>query len=275
MLTKVEVHEPFRYQNLILPLSEVSDGVTVLDVTGLDPVKATISHTPYARIDGSQYQSSRREPRTISLKLGIEPRYSNRTVQEIRNHLYEYFMPKLSIQLLFHMSDNRVFFIDGRVESFETIFFTGQPEVNVSVLCLLPDFTMNDLHSVGGTLQPGAMNDFVVDYPGTVATGITFYVNAVSPFTSLQIEHRSLEDTPRSFGVGAQVPAGNKLSISTLSGDKSVWILGRDGRPILYAVAPNSYWIQLEPGANRFRVTSDNAAPNTYSLNYLSLYGGL
>src|SRR5687768_8673183 len=92
MLNKVEARTDLGAM-LSLPFDDISSGYLVQSIEGLDPVPANIVSTSFARLDGEQYQSSRREKRNPILRLGLEPDYTTQTVRELRNNLYRWFMP--------------------------------------------------------------------------------------------------------------------------------------------------------------------------------------
>src|SRR4051794_39171059 len=141
MLTNVEVRTP-QGTLLSLPLDDISSGLFIEEVEGLDPVKATLVSSSFAGVDGEQFHSSRREARDIKLKIGLEPDYITTSVQGLRARLYSYFMPKAVVFLRFVNDDGTVADIVGTVESFETPLFTKEPQADISVRCFGPDFVV-------------------------------------------------------------------------------------------------------------------------------------
>lgn len=91
---------------LNLPLEDLDHGFLLENVEGLDPVKATITSSSFAQLDGSQYQSSRREERNIKLTISLVPDFSaNESVRDLRRRLYAYFMSKAAVDLRFYDTD--------------------------------------------------------------------------------------------------------------------------------------------------------------------------
>src|SRR6478752_4878357 len=127
MLTKVEVRTA---QGILytFPLYDYSDGYTVKDIDGLDPVKAELVFSTFAGQDESTFQSARRGNRNIILKLGYEPDYALTSVQALRAKLYNGFMPKSVVQLRFYEDTGLTVNISGRVESFDSPRFTKEPD---------------------------------------------------------------------------------------------------------------------------------------------------
>ena len=139
MLTSLKV---FSQQGDLLTLTfrEENYGIIVSSIAGLDPVKATIVSSSFAQLDGSQYQSSRREERHIILKLDLIPDYITTSVEDLRRILYSFFMPKSMLNLNFVRSDGLEVTIAGMVETFETELFDKDPSVIISITCFNPDF---------------------------------------------------------------------------------------------------------------------------------------
>ena len=92
-------------QELNLPLNDVSAGIVVKEIEGLDPVKANLASSTFANLDGEQKQSSRRVTRNIILHFELKPDYAHGSAKDIRDQLYKFFMPKSEITLSFHLFD--------------------------------------------------------------------------------------------------------------------------------------------------------------------------
>ena len=89
----------------MLPLLDSSGGYSVKDIQGLDPGKASLVSTMLAQMDGGQLHNARRDPRNITMKLGIESDYLTNSVAGLRSGLYDFFMPKQSATLGFYFDD--------------------------------------------------------------------------------------------------------------------------------------------------------------------------
>ena len=139
MLTKVEVRTATG-ATMAFPLRDQSNGFLVKDIEGLDPVKATITSTRFAQLDGTEYQNSRREAREIVLTLGIEPLFGSMTVRDLRSSLYAFLMPKSNVTLRFYIDDTAFADISARVEDFGAPMFSQSPEVKITFMCFNPDF---------------------------------------------------------------------------------------------------------------------------------------
>ncbi len=279
MLTKVEVLAN-EDNTLTLSLQDLSNGYVVKTIEGLDPVQATIVSSSFASIDGEQYQTSRRGKRNIVIKLDLKPEYSNSAIQDLRNQLYRVFMPKTYVRLQFYAEWMDMGFVEiyGRVESFESPLFVQNPDATISVLCLDPDFYMPEPFATTGNTTSGS-TEMVVNYEGSVETGIRFIMNVNRSLQTFTINHRPEDGSVRvlTFNMPSGQPllAGDVLEISTISGKKGATLLrGGVTTSILYAITPGSDWILLQPRPNYINVNTTGAAI-PYVVEYTNKYGGL
>lgn len=275
MLTKVEVRTD-QGALLTLPLQDISQGLIVEDIQGLDPVKATIVSSSFAQLDGEQYQSARREKRNIVIKLALEPDFAVNSVQGLRNLLYQFFMPKSRVRLRFFSTNQPTVDIEGRIETFIAPKFTAEPTATISILCFNPDFFTPDVVLVNGnTVSTNAETTHT--YPGTVETGFLFKLMPNRDISEFTIYHRPSDDSLRALEFQAPTPmiAGDILTISTQPGNKYATLTRAGiGTSILYGISPQSNWINLFPGSNKLRVYAEGA-PVPYSIEYTTKYGGL
>lgn len=276
MLDKVEVLTE-QGVLLTLPLQDISQGYSVQDIEGLDPVKATIVSSTFGQMDGEQYQSSRREKRNIILTLGYEPDFVTGTVQDLRKRLYAFFMPKSRVLLRFFQTGEPVVQIYGRVESFDSPKFAKEPSAVISVLCFDPDFyDPTPVVLTGNTTSNTTETTHL--YPGTVESGILFklLVNR-NDLTEFTIYHRPPDDSLRSldFGTATPLQSGDVLSISTIPGNKYVTLTrGGVDTSFLFGISPQSNWINLFPGNNKLRIYAEGAAV-PYRIEYTTKIGAL
>lgn len=276
MLTSLEVRTS-QGDLLTLPVEDVQDGFLIQNITGLDPVKATIVSSSFATQDGAQYQSARRDTRNIVLTLGLEPDYATTTVSKLRNQLYGYFMPKSAITLTFDMDDMPSVKIAATVETFTSPMFAKDPSATISLLCFDPDLVdPSPVDRSGNSVND--LSTTPIDYDGSIETGMTFklLVNR-NDITGFSISNTPSDGVTRSmdFSIATPFISGDVLTISTQPGSKGVTLrrAGNDSS-LLYAMSPYSDWIQLFPGVNNFRV-SNSGAPIPYTIEYFNRYGGL
>lgn len=273
MLTKVEVANT-QGQTLILPLEDISDGFVVKEITGLDPVKATISSSAFAQLDGATFQGARREIRNMLMKIGIEPDYETTSVQELRQELYAFFMPKTDVTARFFLDDVLFAIIDGKVESCEAAPFAKEPELVASILCFDPNFSSPDsIVFEGNTVADDT--EVVIDYGGTVETGFVFRLLLDRAESAFTIYNRRPDGTTLSLDFNLSMLTDDVVEISTLSRRKAATLTrAAIDTSVLYAVSPLSKWMPLFPGVNNFRVLA-SGDPIPYEVEYTPKYGGL
>lgn len=276
MLTKVDVRTS-QGSILSLPLQDISSGVIVEGIEGLDPVKATLVSSSFAQLDGAQYHSSRREARNIKLRLGFDPDYTTTDVRELRNSLYNFLMPKSLVDLIFYQElglDILDLTIAGRIESFTAPLFTEDPGVDVSIVCFDPDFYNPDPIELTKMSTPGLSED-VVTYEGTVETGFVFRIRPDHDLSAFTIYQRPPDGTFRTLDFSSPLIAGDVLTISTMVGSKTVTrTRGGLDVPLLYALSPQSNWLELQPGDNFIRVYAEGTSV-PFDIEYTNKYGGL
>lgn len=258
---------------LPLPFGDLTSGYSIQEIDGLDPVDATIVSSSYATMDGEQYHASRRDKRNIVIKMGYETAYTTRTVRQLRQQLYEFFLPKAIANLTFSFDDGDPVQISGYVESFASPLFTDQPIATISILCMDPDFEDTDSTILSGTTVTDATT-MDIEYDGTVETGIDLTFTFAAAATAFSIVNTGA-DGLHEMDFAGTFNAGDSIEVITTAGSKGVY-LTRAGTQVsyLYALSPYSDWIQLQPGSNAFRVTVAGTA-NPYEIVYTTKYGGL
>lgn len=274
MINQVEVRSALG-QLLTLVLTDTADGLIVEEIDGLDPVKATLTSSTSATTPGARFQSSRREARNIILTLGLDPDFVNTSVRDLRNQLYQFFMPQSQVSLRFFMSDGVTVDISGRVESFDSALFVQEPKAVISIMCFEPDFV-----ALEPTFVPGATventDEVLITLPAAaVETGIRLTLNVDREVNEFTIYHRAGDNVVRSLDFAAPLVADDILTISTVTGSKGA-NLTRDAvtSSILYGVSPQSNWIQLQPGENHIRVFAVGL-PIPYTIEYTTRLGAL
>ena len=274
MLTSVEAVSA-QGTLLNLPLDDLDNGYLLDEIEGLGPVKATITASSFAGLDGSQYQSSRRESRNLVLKISLVPDYSvNQTVSSLRRELYNFFMPKSFVDFRIHDSELGIVYTSGRVESCEPTLFTQEPEISVSVVCFDPDFYDPTVVETSGTTV-STTDEIEIAYDGSVETGIVFSLSVDRTLTEFTIYHRDPSGALRQLDFSGSLQSGDVLTISTSQGDKYVRLLrGGVQSSLLYGVSPQSSWLELKPGNNYVRVYATGAAV-PFAIQHIKKYGGL
>ena len=277
MLTSVDVTNAGG-DTINFSVLDTSNGYSVREILGLDPVKATLTTSSMAQVDGAQFQNSRRDMRNILMKLGLEPNYAVSTVQSLRSDLYNYLMPKEFISLAFYIDNVLAYTASGQVESFENAMFSADPEVNISILCYDPDFYGPDELVISDVSQ---MTPVVVpiEYAGTSDAGIIFSFNMDKNLDDLTITNTIPGNVNQKMEVIGSFVDGDVVTINTIPGQKAI-TLTREGitTSILYGLVTAANWIFFEKGTNYFSVSASNvgtAYTVPYTLTYTPKFGGI
>lgn len=277
MLERLEILNS-RAAVLSLPMFDSLSGYEVRDIDGLDPVAAVLVSSSFANKDGEEFQSAKRVKRNILPKLGIAPDYTSESVAQLRNNLYNWFMPKSWVKLSFFSDDDfPTVEIEGRVETMEAPRFgANSKKADISIVCFDPDFIVPTPVTFEGDTTSGT-TESELTYSGSVDTGFVFRLFVDRTINEFTIYQRLADNTINTMDFESPIDlvAGDVLEISTVAGSKGAWYT-RSGvkSSILYAISPTSAWPRLDPGVNNIRVYAAGAAI-PYSLEYRVRYGGL
>lgn len=245
---------------LTLQLGDVSNGIEVRDVSGLDPVKATLVSSSFANQDGEIYQSSRRGSRNITMKLGIQEVPGTSTLLAVRRMVYSIFQPKDQVTLTFYVDDTDDLVEDGyqiigRVESCQSPMFSQDPEVDISILCFDPDF-IDPVAVMAYGLTSVDVNPTFFLYTGTVDTGFTATISVHANISEFSLLYKDPLNMVWTMDVAYPFLVGDFVGINTSPGMKSA-VLERASvtSSILYAVSPQSTWAKFAPGDNHLQLS--------------------
>lgn len=261
--------------------SAATDPVQIRDIEGLDPVTATINTTQYGSVDGEFYTGGFTGKRNVVLTLGLNPNWSDQTIEGLRRILMGYFTPKNFVTLVIESTHMPTVQTQGYVESMTPNIFSKDPEVQVSIICPFPYLQAVNAISVAGlTVAIGSGVLTEIDYAGDVPTGYILDVVQGSADSMSSGEVRMINNTPtvQIFDLAAvEIDADAYLEICTIPGKKYVRNVPLpSGLPtnLLGKLAPGSIWSPLQPGANQFQVMSATPGQN-WTLTYNPLYGGM
>jgi Siphovirus-type tail component, C-terminal domain len=272
MLTKVSVQSPSGGL-LELPMTDITAGYVIRDIQGLDPVKATLTSSSFAQMDGAQLHNARREPRNILMKLGLEANYVSTTVAGLRSNLYRYMMPKTTVVLGFYVDDVLFGTTEAVVESMDNNMFSADPEVDFSFISYDPDFYAPDSTTFSGYTVSDTRTE-IIDYDGTSDTGIIFSLQFPGPASEVVLHNSRPDQVTNTIDIDGSFLAGDILQIITIPGKKAVnTIRGGTTIPSLYYRDQSSSWISLGQGENRFRAYY-SGSPIPYTLEFTEKYGG-
>jgi hypothetical protein len=281
VLTKLEV---FGLRSLVptLPLIEDdaagNDPVQVLGIEGLGPVKAAITTTPFGAFDGEAFVGASVGKRNIVLTMGLHPDWAVQTIEELRQLLYNYFMPKLLVKLRFHSTGIPTTEIQGYVESVEPNIFVKTPTMVVSIICPSPDFVATELTTFTGITNDGTeFSD--IEYIGSVPAGINLEINqsvGTPGEDTIQINLLG-EYAPQMFLARGNITPDIRWEMNSVPGQKYVRSVSLSLATItnyLNDISFDAVWPTLYPGLNQLSVLTPVVGQN-WELTYFSRFGGL
>lgn len=282
MLTQVDVSNS-NDDHLVMSIAAAyADEVQIRGIEGLGPVKADLPSAPFYG-DGEYITGKRVPKRNIVLTVGLNPDWVTQTLSDLRNTLYKYFMPKRWIRLEFTSTHLPTVFIEGYVESLEPNMFTQDPEMQVSIICPLPDFISVDTTTKTGTMHSAFGTPLIWDYEGTVPTGVILAQTTPSTtFTGeLQIKLENEANAQGLIGFTTNIQAARQFVLSTLIGSK--YVQEENGgvllKNLLGYLTTTMEWLQVAPGENQLELkgipSSGGLLTQPWTLEYNARYGGL
>lgn len=269
---------------LTLQLGDLSNGIDVQDISGLDPVKATLVSSSFANQDGEVYQSSRRDKRNITMKLGLDPDPSLTTVLALRRAVYSIFRPKTEITLKFYVDDTDDavedgYQIVGRVESCQSPMFAQEPVVDISIICFDPDF-IDPVDVLTSGITSVDVSPTYFPYSGTVETGFTATISVHAAISEFTLIYKDPSNHTWNMDFASPLLVGDFVRIGTTPGSKEATLIRSSVESsILYAISPQSTWAQFAPGDNHLQlyVPGDVVTGGSISatIAYLKRFGEL
>lgn len=285
MLTEVKAFSAWRSAPA-LPLVDggraETDLIQIRNIDGLNPVKASVSTTPYGAVDGASYTGSSVLTRNIVLTLHPNPDWDQWTYEGLRKLLYSYFMPKKSVKLVFYSDDMDPVTISGYVEDVNVNMFSKDPELIVSIICPDPYFTsLEPKVVIGQTIHSrvGGFSPVEIDYQGNIEGAVVVKVEAVSGQglpTSIGIQIGDPDITY--WAINAAINASVYFEMSSVSMRKYAQnvnsLTGVITNLLSKIVTEGSIWPVLQPGVNEVSVFTD-AGNHKWTLTYFERFGGL
>lgn len=149
-------------------------GFSIDKIDGLGPGKLTVSSSEFARWDGGAVTNARMPLRNIVLYLTLYDYYGGRyqTIEQSRNRVYDLFPLKKDVTLIFDTDLHR-YKISGFVESNEPDIFSSEETAQISILCPMPYFSLDDPDTgESGEIEAiifysEGLFEFPMDDPGT------------------------------------------------------------------------------------------------------------
>jgi hypothetical protein len=279
-LQKVEIYSSSQLTSTLLvddsgPIE--ADYVQVLNIDGLDPVTATIDVVTSGNVDGAVAMDAAVPTRNIVLTIRPNPDWVTWTAEQLRQFIYNYFVPKSLVRLYFTSDEiSGEVWIEGVVESCGANPFTKDPTYLISIVCADPYFMASDPVVVDGAIINPAnwpTSKSTISNPGNVPIGMILTV-ADGYDNELYIQAQNP-------AVGTFHLIGSVAGILYMGSIPTKKYL-RSGDPAngtftnrLYELQPGSVWPVLAPGDNDFAVMNAYNVGVTWELSFYPKYAGL
>ena len=241
----------------------------IVEITGIDPPDSTINKTHNADFDGTIYNSSYMNSRSITITLAI-----NSPAETNRINLYHYFKTKFPVRL-FYRNGARDVYIDGYVQNMPVSYFAKKQVAQITVFCPRPQF-----NGVDDEVQPFSSVTPLFEFPfslesagaemsglelspeksiynnGDVETGALMTIRALGTLITPKIYN---VDTGEHMILDVTMGAGDRIEIDTIKGEKSIVLYPAGGglNNIIGRLRQGSSWLQLAPGDNVFTIAAD------------------
>lgn len=276
----------------VLPLSANAD-FFLTHIDGQTRANASVSSNVIGGVDGDTVNNMQAEMRVIVIDLRIK---SGVDVEEAKRRILRVVKLKQNGTIVWEQNGRKVE-ITGKVEAIEMPRWANGVVMQITLHCEQPfwedaDFVVEqiseaiNLHyftdsaldmlyfptegiAIGEydtTRSKGFFND------GDVSIGLDIEITALAEVTN-PIIYNERGDF---FGVGYEgnevvMHSGDKVVITTHRGRKGVTL---NGVSIFGKIKPNSTWLQLETGDNRFAIDSEDIALNNmaFTLSFKKKY---
>lgn len=279
-------------------------GFAVKSISGLGPVKATVNTTEVPTADGSLYNSARLNERNIVISLVFDwiP-----LIEDARHKTYQYFPLKKKLNLAIE-TDRRIVQTEGYVESNEPTIFSNAEGCSISIICPDPGFypygddavSITPFYVITPLFEFPFENDSLTEsmlefgnieyavirsiwYDGDEEVGMKIILDAVGVVknpTFLNVDTResiSLDTDKLELLTGKGIVSGDKITISTVRGNKSVMLL-RNGETIniLNCINRDANWFKLSKGENVFTYSAEEGQNNLQiTIENQTIYSGV
>lgn len=315
MIRKIVVRNP-KDELLELILSNPDkSGINIMNITGITPIGADIFITPFASIDGGIFSGARVPSRNIVFTLGMLN--NPKDAENSRHKVYNFFRIKDPVNLVFHTDerilqiDGYVESVDGEIFSeqetltvsiicvnpwFRSISYSNKGFSGVTSLFEFPfhsDTFFRDLDISMYRTKPEHFLEFGnisidtrtdIFYDGDIKVGFNINMSFLGDnFHNIYIynmdtrERLDLYTDQIESITGSPLTTGDEIHISTVSGNKSVYLL-RNGEytNVISMVDKNATWFQLTKGNNVLAFSSDYGVDNiVMTVTFENAYGGI
>lgn len=171
MLTQIDVMSEDAFQLPILGITPKSS-LLIRKITGLNPPDKSLFVGDYSQ-DGGIYQGRRVGSRNVVMTIDLNPNPAlGESVPKLRQDLYKAFNdPQVDgdfVKIRLHEDTNRITYLVGYCEKFETDMFDVDSMCQISLVCPDP-YIRDDLETI--LVQPTGWLQVPFTYQGTAETG--------------------------------------------------------------------------------------------------------
>lgn len=249
-----------------------NNNYSIDNITGLNPVNATINTIEIFGMDGASYNSSKAGIRNIVITLVIES-----PAEENRINLYRHIAPKEEVTF-YYKNTKRDVKILGYIESMENNLFENKQKVQISILCVNPYFintkeTVIDISKIEKKFTfPFVIENEVelsrfeedakiyIKNEGDIENGFTISVYANGVVKNIVINNIA---TKKWIAVDLELKTGDRLDICTEKGKKAIYLYRNNQKyNKINKVVEGSSWITCQKGNNKFDFTCEKGTEN-------------
>lgn len=291
-------------ETLVLePRSPEKSGFFIRGIEGLGPPKTNVALSDAVGRDGALYNSSRMTSRNLVFDLGFYDGQES-DIELARQQTYRYFPSKKPVSIEIKTTHRHVY-TSGYVETNEPDIFSNNSATIISLICpdayfygteiietvfsgITPgfEFPFENTSLTEATIQFGTVfinTESNVFYTGDVETGVSILIKFLGPVNDLTIINNSTGETMAIDSdkviaiVGSNFTTGDQVIISTVRGDKFIYLL-RNGQwyNILNSLSNLATWFVIDRGDNVFTYTAQSGLSNLqFLIQHQIVYKGV
>ena len=270
------------YPDLTIPVVDPSPDqpLFIHNITGLEPPPATVNSRGYGSLNGEFYVGSHIGKRNIVFTFGLNETSGYASVSNARSIMSGYMMVQGQVLLRFISNDRAPVDIEGYVETWTPNRFSQDPEIQVSIICPIPNFTAIEGKEFTG-LASNNPDDTVVPYHGTLTSGIELEMELPGSglLGDVYIEIGIFHGSYRQFVIEDVVAyVGDSFIMGSQPNNKYVKQLQAEGPPVnLFSYVTNlAYWPYLQPADNLVRVRTPGSTDElAWTLRFVEQYASI
>lgn len=239
----------------------------VTEIDGLGPSEADINMTQIGLRDGSIYNSSRVNSKTITITMAID--YN---AEANRLNMYKYARVGKSARL-YYSNDSLDVYIDGYIKSVDVNMFSSKQIVQIVLMC--EDAYFSDVNSYSDELT-SVSSEFTFPFTsegddiifgtvsediegtlintGDVDCGMTITLTATADVTTPGVYNTN---TAELMSFDMTLNSGEQLVINT-GLNKSIKLVNDSITNAAGYLIQGSEWLKVYPGTNTYSVTNSN-----------------